>query len=82
MLQTASTAAITLTLCYWTSDYEPGSPVVVTNPFKHGVSAVLLLLDVFLSRAPIVSYHVAVRECGRGWVGASSGVYLWCAGHG
>eukprot|EP00775_Hariotina_reticulata_P008858 gene8858-9037_t len=42
------------------ADYTPGSPLRVDNPFKHGVSAVLLLLDFGLSATPVVSYHVQV----------------------
>ena len=30
------------------------------NPFKHGASSLLLLLDFGLSRAPVVSYHISV----------------------
>lgn len=47
------------------ADYVPGSGVRVDNPFKHGASAGLLLLDLAVSRAPLVSYHIQVR-----WPGA------------
>jgi hypothetical protein len=32
------------------------------NPFKHGASSALLLLDLGLSRAPVVSYHISVSR--------------------
>jgi hypothetical protein len=40
----------------------PGSGIRLENPFKHGVSAGLLLLDLALSRVPLVSYHIQVRR--------------------
>lgn len=42
------------------ADYVPGSDIRLDNPFKHGVSAALLLLDLALSRMPLVSYHIQV----------------------
>lgn len=47
------------------ADYVMGTPVRVDNPFKHGVSALLLLGDLALSRVPLVSYHIQVRAGGR-----------------
>jgi hypothetical protein len=43
------------------ADYVPGSGIRLDNPFKHGVSAGLLLLDLALSRVPLISYHIQVR---------------------
>jgi hypothetical protein len=43
-----------------------GGRLRVDNPFKHGVSSFLLLLDFALSRTPVVSYHISVRRLPRG----------------
>lgn len=41
----------------------PSVPRPLTdNPFKHGATAFLLLLDFGLSRTPVVSYHISVRN--------------------
>jgi hypothetical protein len=55
--QTASTP-VTLQA----ADYVPGSGIRLDNPFKHGVSAGLLLLDLALSRVPLISYHIQVCQ--------------------
>uniref|UniRef100_A0A383V6P8 SET domain-containing protein n=1 Tax=Tetradesmus obliquus TaxID=3088 RepID=A0A383V6P8_TETOB len=73
MLETACAASIMLTIFYWVADYVPGSSIRLDNPFKHGVSAGLLLLDLALSRAPLVSYHLqVVVGCGSIYM-----VFLW-----
>lgn len=38
------------------------SKVQLDDVFRHGVNAVLMLLDYLLSRAPVVSYHVQVNS--------------------
>jgi hypothetical protein len=43
------------------ADYVPGSGIRLDNPFKHGMSAGLLLLDLAMSRVPLISYHIQVR---------------------
>ncbi|KAF6266326.1 hypothetical protein COO60DRAFT_447215 [Scenedesmus sp. NREL 46B-D3] len=73
MLETASAASIMLTIFYWVADYVPGSGVRVDNPFKHGASAGLLLLDLAVSRAPLVSYHIQVIV----GYGSAYMVFLW-----
>jgi hypothetical protein len=48
-------------LCYCRfADYMPGEALRFDNPIKHGASSLLLLLDVALSRVPLVSYHLQV----------------------
>lgn len=42
------------------ADYMPGEALRFDNPIKHGASSLLLLLDVALSRLPVVSYHLQV----------------------
>jgi hypothetical protein len=49
-----------LTIFYWFADYVPGSELRFDNPIKHGASSLLLLLDVAVSRMPLVSFHVQV----------------------
>jgi hypothetical protein len=52
---------ICLSVALQAADYVPGSGIRVDNPFKHGVSAGLLLLDLAISRVPLISYHIQVR---------------------
>ena len=59
-------ASITLTVFYWAAVYKKGDKMLLGNPLKHGVSALLLLVEVFLSRVPLVSYHVQVGGTGGG----------------
>jgi hypothetical protein len=40
----------------------PGGDLRFDNPVKHGASSFLLLLDVGLSRMPLVSYHLQVLD--------------------
>lgn len=61
LLTTTCSASIMLTIFYWFADYVPGSELRFDNPIKHGASSLLLLLDVAMSRMPLVSYHVQVR---------------------
>lgn len=44
------------------ADYMPGGDLRFDNPVKHGASSFLLLLDVGLSRMPLVSYHLQVLD--------------------
>lgn len=55
-----TTNSCRLPLCRF-ADYIPGSDLRFDNPVKHGASSFLLLLDVALSRMPLVSYHLQVR---------------------
>lgn len=43
----------------------PGSTLRFDNPVKHGVSSLLLLVDVAMSRMAVVSYHLQVSTCQR-----------------
>lgn len=43
------------------ADYLPGGDLRFDNPVKHGASSLLLLMDVGMSRTPLVSYHLQVR---------------------
>lgn len=52
-------------VCLWLlthrlADYVPGSSIRLDNPFKHGVSAALMLLDLAVSRLPLISFHIQV----------------------
>jgi hypothetical protein len=51
----------------------PGEPLRFDNPIKHGASSLLLLLDVALSRVPLVSYHLQVVIA----YGSTYLVFLW-----
>lgn len=49
-------------VCCRFADYLPGVDLRFDNPVKHGASSLLLLLDVAMSRVPLVSYHLQVRS--------------------
>lgn len=52
---------VCVSVCCRFADYLPGVDLRFDNPVKHGASSLLLLLDVALSRVPLVSYHLQVR---------------------
>jgi hypothetical protein len=57
----AANASVTSTVFYWPAIHKPGAQVRWDAPIEHGASALLLLLDLALSRTPVVSYHFQVR---------------------
>jgi hypothetical protein len=61
LFEMIAAASITLTIFFWAAVYK-GEKMTVANPLKHGVSALLLLIEVVISRVPLVSYHVQVRR--------------------
>jgi hypothetical protein len=61
LLVTVASASLTLTAFYWAAVYVKGEYLRFDNPIKHGASAFLLLVELLVSRTPLVSYHVQVR---------------------
>lgn len=57
--QTVCAASVFLTIFYWVCVYQPET-MAASSPLKHGMSAALMLLDVLLSRIPIMMRHAQV----------------------
>jgi len=60
LFEMVAAASITLTVFFWAAVYKKENKMLLEYPVKHGVSALLLLVEVFVSRVPLVSYHVQV----------------------
>lgn len=56
---TVASNAIFLTAFYWMVIYDGETPEA-DNIFRHGINVVILLVELVLSRIPIVSYHLQV----------------------
>lgn len=62
-------SGITSTLFYWAVLYDPHDKegddhLSFSNVMKHGAVYLPLLVDLTLSRVPVVSYHYSVRRWG------------------
>jgi len=56
-----------LTALYWAVLYE-GDTFDFENVMRHGLSALLSVIDLLMTRIPIVSYHFQIRHDIHSWV--------------
>lgn len=60
-LQTAAVTSTLVLVFYWAFVVDSSQDVLPDDYLKHAASAPVMLLDVWFSKTPFVSYHLQVR---------------------
>ena len=59
---TTAVSAVVLTAFYWALIHKKKDGIKIDSVFKYGANVVVILLDLLLSRIPIVTYHFQVGQ--------------------
>eukprot|EP00210_Caulerpa_lentillifera_P009454 g9014.t1 len=77
---TVCSSSIFLSIFYWTVLYD-GSNVKLDDAMRHGINVLLLLIDLLMSRIPIISYHFQVSLLYGSLYVAFMWIYMAVSGH-